>query len=439
MAIPQPRDRDEQLVALSEAARQQLVTIAADLVGRLPPDELPVALRPVARFTPTKRVRLAGTQLAAALDADDSFRARVADAVAEALPQLAEALRTGDSTAASDPVDTAVVAYLLRPEGWPGIVADANARHAAERERAGQEANAAEVAQLRTQLADLKARLRAEVAQGKAAVADAAAAAESETTELRKQLRARIGELRAAQRARDEAETAAAEATRRADAAEAARELEARRLRGRISELERAAEAARRGTRTERDIEAARLWLLVDTLTEAAAGIRRELSLPAPAVRPGDTVTSAESAAQRRVISDPAALDALLTMPNAHLIVDGYNVTKTGYGELPLADQRARLIGSLAAVASRSGAEITVAFDGGQRPPAMPPAPRGVRVLFSAPDEIADDLIRRLVEAEPPGRALLVVSSDRQVALDVGRAGAWTAESAVLLARFGPA
>jgi predicted RNA-binding protein with PIN domain len=153
-------------------------------------------------------------------------------------------------------------------------------------------------------------------------------------------------------------------------------------------------------------------------------------------VRPADTVASAESSARRRVVSEPAAIDALLALPNAHLIVDGYNVTKTGYGELPLADQRTRLIGSLAAVASRSGVEITIAFDGGKRPPSTPPTPRGVRVLFSAPDEIADDLIRRLVAAEPPGRPLLVVSSDRQVALDVGRAGAWTVESAVLLARL---
>ncbi len=438
MAVPQPHDHDDAVV-LSEAARQQLVAIAADLVGRLSPDELPVVLRPVARFTPTKRVRLGGTQLAAALDADEAFRGRVADAVADALPQLAEAVRAGDSTAASDPVDTAVVAYLLRPDGWPGIIAEANARHAAEREHAGSRASAAEVAQLRNQVAELKARLRAEAAQGRAAAADVAAAAESEIAELRKQLRARTGELRTAQRARDEAEAAAAEATGRADAAEAARDLETRRLRGRISELERALEAARRGARTERDLDDARLGLLVDTLTEAAAGIRRELSLPAPTLRPADTVPSAEASARRRVVSDPAALDALLALPNAHLIVDGYNVTKTGYGELPLADQRVRLVSSLAAVASRSGVEITVAFDGGQRPPSMPPAPRGVRVLFSAPDEIADDLIRRLVDAEPAGRPLLVVSSDRQVALDAGRAGAWTADSAVLLARFGRA
>jgi predicted RNA-binding protein with PIN domain len=422
-------------VVLSEPARQQLVTIAADLVGRLPADELPGSLRPFARFTPTKRARLGGTQLAAALDADDAFRARVADAVAEALPQLTAAVRDGESTAASDPVDTAVVAYLVRPADWQRVVAQANDRHAAE--RADSRASAAEVAQLRARIDELKGRLRAEVAQGKAAVAGAASAAEADLASLRKQLRARTGELRAAERARDEAQAAAADATRRAEAAENAREAETRRLRSRLSELERAVESARRGVRTERDVDDARLWLLVDTLTEAAAGIRRELSLPAPATRPADSVGSAQAPMQRRVVGDPAALDALLALPNIHLIVDGYNVTKAGYGELPLADQRTRLVGALAAVAARSGAEITVAFDGGRRPPAMPPTPRSVRVLFSAPDEIADDLIRRLVVAEPPGRPLLVVSSDRQVALDVGRAGAWTADAAVLLARLG--
>ena len=31
---------------------------------------------------------------------------------------------------------------------------------------------------------------------------------------------------------------------------------------------------------------------------------------------------------------DPARLDQLLSLPKAHMIVDGYNVTKKGYGEL---------------------------------------------------------------------------------------------------------
>ena len=80
---------------------------------------------------------------------------------------------------------------------------------------------------------------------------------------------------------------------------------------------------------------------------------------------------------------------------------------------------------------------MSVVFDGGRRPPAQPRAPRGVRVLFSAPDELADDLIRRLVAAEPEGRPLVVVTSDQEVVTDVRRAGAWTVPSAVLLARLG--
>jgi predicted RNA-binding protein with PIN domain len=57
-------------------------------------------------------------------------------------------------------------------------------------------------------------------------------------------------------------------------------------------------------------------------------------------------------------------------------------------------------------------------------------------VLFSAADEIADDLIRRLVAGEPAGRPVVVVTSDRQVISDTGRNGAWSVPSAVLLARL---
>jgi predicted RNA-binding protein with PIN domain len=159
--------------------------------------------------------------------------------------------------------------------------------------------------------------------------------------------------------------------------------------------------------------------------------------LAAPSVRPADRVDSANVSSGGRSAADPTALDQLLAVPNVHLVVDGYNVTKTGYGELSLEQQRNRLIGALAPLAGQSGAEITIAFDGAKKPPAQPPVPRGVRVLFSAADETADDLIRRLVGAEPPGRALVVVTSDRQVVTDVSRDGAWTVPSAVLLARLG--
>jgi hypothetical protein len=176
--------------------------------------------------------------------------------------------------------------------------------------------------------------------------------------------------------------------------------------------------------------------LLTEALVQAAAGLRRELSLAPPSSNPADSVGAAAADAPTRGVSDAAALDRLLTVPGVHLIVDGYNVTKTGYDELALADQRARLVSGLAALAGRSRAEITVAFDGARRPAVQPVAPRGVRVLFSQ-GEIADDLIRRLVAAEPPGRQLVVVTSDQQVVTDVMRAGAWTAPSSALLDLLG--
>jgi predicted RNA-binding protein with PIN domain len=426
-------------VALTEPARQRLVAIAADVLAKLPADEVPAALRTIARFTPGKRARLGGAALAAALDADDDFRAQVADVVGAASPQLVQAVRAGASTAASDPVDTAVVAYLTRPIGWADTVAHANARWAAGRGHS--DAANEQLAGLREELGELRAMTRSEPARVRKAVRkavqEAAEASAVELAELRRLLRVRTGELRAATRAAEQAQAALADAQRQLEAAVGAHDLDLRRARGRIAELERTAEAARRGARADRDVDDARLWLLVDTLAQAAAGIRRELSLPMPALRPGDTVASASAGTLSRRADDSAALDGLLTLPNVHVIVDGYNVTKTGYGELALSDQRKRLVGAMATLAGRSGAEVTIVFDGGERPPAQPPVPRGVRVLFSAADEIADDLIRRLVGAEPHGRPLVVVTSDQQVVTDTQRAGAWTVPSGVLLARLG--
>jgi predicted RNA-binding protein with PIN domain len=422
-------------VVLIEPVRQRAVQLAAEVLARMPPDEVPTALRPIARFTPAKRARLGGAVLAAALDADADFRAKVAEVIIEASPQLVDAVRDGTSTAASDPIDTALVAYLTRPDGWTDTVAQASAHWAAGRGHG--DATAEQLARLRAEVADLRTKAKGESARVRQAVQVAEEASATELADLRRQVRARTAELRTAAQELAQAQAVMADAQRRIDAAASAQEAELRRVRSRVAELERAAEASRRGVRTDRDVDDARLWLLVETLAEATAGIRRELSLPAPSVRPGDTIASGRAAAQSRRADDPAALDGLLGLPKVHVIVDGYNVTKTGYGDLPLSDQRKRLIGALATLAARSRAEVTIAFDGGTRPPAQPPVPRGVRVLFSAADEIADDLIRRLVAAEPEGRPVVVITSDQQIVTDVGRAGAWTVPSAVLLARLG--
>jgi predicted RNA-binding protein with PIN domain len=162
-------------------------------------------------------------------------------------------------------------------------------------------------------------------------------------------------------------------------------------------------------------------------------------------VLPADVV-AAESAARpvapgrsARALDadDPQRLDQLLALPRAHLVVDGYNVTKTGYPEISLEQQRSRLISGISGLAAQTGAEVTVVFDGAERVVGLPPAPRGVRVLFSAKGQTADELIRRLVRAEPPGRPVVVISSDKEVADGVRHHGAYPLSSNTLLRRLG--
>src|SRR5258705_5878938 len=109
--------------------------------------------------------------------------------------------------------------------------------------------------------------------------------------------------------------------------------------------------------------------------------------------RPG---TTARTDARALEADDPVRLDQLLALPRAHLIVDGYNVTKRGFGDLALEHQRARLISALAGIAAQRGAETTVVFDGADTMVAIPGIPRGLRVLFSRHGPTADELILQL-------------------------------------------
>jgi predicted RNA-binding protein with PIN domain len=186
-----------------------------------------------------------------------------------------------------------------------------------------------------------------------------------------------------------------------------------------------------------RQADEVRLGLLLDTLEGAIGGLRREIGSSSSGRRPADAVTGARApSALTEDVPDVAALERLLALPAVHLIVDGYNVTKTGYPELPLADQRERLANQLAALASRTGAEVTVIFDGADVLSVPVAGPRGVRVLFSEPGVQADDVIRSLVAAEPAGRPLVVATSDREVVESVRPHGAHPVSSGLLLARI---
>ena len=415
---------------LPERVRGRVVALASDALGRIAADDVPSSLSRVAAFAPARRAKLAASQIASVVEADEGFRILVAEDVRKQVPGLAEAVDAGAIAPAADPVDVAAVAYLLRPTGWDELVTTAVELLSGDAGSTGRAATR-QLDQLRRQLESATEGLK----EARGRHREQLASLKAENTDLRHKLgdartRARSAETAAldAGALSDELRAAALTTTNRHDA-------EVRRLRARVEELERDLAAVRRAERVERGSGALRARLLLDTLLDTAQGLRRELALPAVEGSPADAVEAhvAEQGSRSRsghgslASDDPAMLEQLLALPRAHMIVDGYNVTKTGWPELSLERQRDRLLAGLAPLVARSGAEVTVVFDAADtRDRPVVNRPRGVRVLYSPAGVIADDVIRELVAAEPQGRPLVVVSSDNEVVEDVARAGART-------------
>jgi len=420
------------LGGLPGAVRTRVVALTADVlpdVVRLPP-----ALRGVAGFAPQRRARLGAAAISSALESDEEFRERVGTQVAARTSYDVAALEPEAAVEPGDAVELAAVAWLSRPEGWEDVVRAASERLHERPEVAEREA--AELARLRDKLADaeqalrdLRTRSRAQAEEYKAENAS---------------LRRKLGESRAAERAsRDSAaeqERLLEEVRAREAGRSAGQDKELRRLRDRVAQLEAEAAADRRAARSDRDEVTLRARLLLDTVIDAASGLRRELALPGADGAPGDRVENAlAQVAEARApgaagTASPAALERVLGMPRARLIVDGYNVSKTAWPTSSLEAQRIRLLGGLAPLVARLGVETTVVFDAAAASArTVAPAPRGVKVVFSPEGVIADDVIRDLVAAEPPGRVVVVVSSDQEVAADVTRAGARSHPAAALV------
>lgn len=418
---------------LPDPVRARIAETAATCLGEMPLPDVPVRLRRFARFAPAKRAKLAAGALLGELATSQAFRASVV--------AWWDEHRTGELEVASDDGLTAAAAAVLR--GAPQaatVVADAARVRETGELRAELEAALSRVDKLTAEME----RLRGELAEARAQTREAGSEREHEYQQLRRRVSEQGAKLRAAAQAQFAAEEAA-ETTRAAataQLAQAANEVDRERARA-DAERERADRAvaevlaARQAAREARQADEVRLALLLDTVGGAVDGLRRELAITGGGPRPGDLVTGASVMRRGAPVESLAALDAVLAVPSLHLVVDGYNVSKTGYPELPLADQRSRLVGQLAALAARTGAEITVVFDGAGVVTAPPRGSRGLRVLFSDPGVLADDVIRSLVAAEPEGRPVLVATSDRAVVASVRKRGAYSVPSAVLLTRLG--
>ena len=388
-------------------------------------------MRGVAKFRANRRAVLGAAALTAAIDGDPGFRAAVAEHVRSCEIDLA-----GDG----ELVERAAAAFL-----WQHPDADGLLSELAERD---------EAMELRQQVQ----RLEAELAQRRSAPAPtdqpeselpmpdrlARSGGQSELPAQLDKLRLRLREQGVALRA---AKAVAAETAEQSSGGLKSLQIvheravtELRLLRDRLAREQARADRAqeqldflRASDRVARDAAHRRLELLLETVEQAATSLRREWKLTSGGPDPAQRVADELGAPQAAIAGDTASLSGWLSMPHAHLVVDGYNVTKWGYPELTLAGQRDRLIRELAGIAARTGAEVTVVFDGA--PVQVPQVRhRGVRVLFSPPGVIADDVIRRLVDAEPTGRVVLVVTADREIIEAVSRAGARTVPPATLLA-----
>lgn len=430
-----------------------------------PPLAVPRPLLPFLRFS--KLSDRAVATVRRVLEDDPTFRDHVRDAV-----ELA-----GTATALDEPS----LLFLRRPEGWQeALEAHVAAAVGAGAVAAAERAEAAAVRQLEVVQAALArteaelAPLREEVASLRGQVGDqrrARRTAESDLGRLRKRVAALEAETgRDATSAPSEGEGEVAALTAAAAAAEARADealARAAQERDRADGAEQAlavAEAAARAVATapplpegaaDRGVAAAAVAdavTAVGALADALGRAARELAPPAgsdqrswpppgvaerrrvdrgPAARRG-----ASGGGERgrspvplppAVFEDaPEAVDHLLRVPRALVLVDGYNVTLSARGELALPDQRRWLLDAAAGVAARTGATFHVVFDGDAV--ASAPADRsrrlGVHVRFTAAGVEADDLLLALVDELPWDHPTVVVSDDRRVRDGARRRGA---------------
>ncbi len=398
------------LEELPVAVRTRVLTLVADVLPDVP--QLPAALRKVAGFAPARRARLGGQAITAGL-ADEDLRARIAHQVSVRRQDELVALRDGTM---HDALEAAALDWLVRPQGWTRRLDTSVSQveeHAAQQQevvaQAKEERWQQRAEQAEAELRDLRASYRQQVEGYKAEVS---------------QLRRKLGEARAKRRDVDEETLAAAHAAE-------------------VERLEAEARQGRRGGRAEKEQATARTRVLLDTILDATAGLRRELALPPATSSPGERVEESLAAPDvpgPRAVPDvgPALLEQYLALPRARLVVDGYNVSMGAWSASSLEAQRTRLLTAMAPLVARTGAETTVVFDGADadtRPPTS--QPRGVKVLFSPKGVIADEVIGQLVEAEPRGRVVLVVSDDREVQARCQHAGARAVASASLVGLLG--
>ena len=418
----------------------------------------PPALRPYLGFAKLSPAALSA--IARVVDQDDDFRVRVTASVDE------------------HTVGHGAWLWLTRPPGWRDDLAaieaedrEQRASRAAERREARDERSAA-----KRLAANQAALTRAEtVGEERRLELDRLQRELDEVRRARTASEARLAELETTVAKLEAARASAVRNLKDADARLVSRATELKAVKARLRELE--AEPPRPPTSGEEaapavaddtghaspDLgvvarELARAAQGASSLADGLAGLAAALADRGAEPAPSGLVSEpsgrpVSDAAVRRERRTPVALPGgllddsvaaaqhLLRTPNAVLVVDGYNVTMTGWPELAAAEQRRRLVALLADLAARTSTRVELVFDGAEvdRGTITVPAParQWVRVRFSPPDVEADDVVLDLVAQLPASRPVIVVSSDNRVREGARRGGANLLHSRQLLDTLG--
>ena len=396
------------------SALEFAVVMAQEGAKHRPPLPAPKELR---RFATSRRLTNAALgRVRRIVEGDDAFRRRLS---AGALPEL---------------VDEVGRLWLARPEGWQEQAAQLIARA----EDAEQEADLrdavrrAEKRRIAAEQAASRVVIEAETARAQVEDARAeTAAARRRLEELEEQLETARRELHAARTdARHERDRLLARIERLdagdgsappvdTDSTEGSDHTAAVVVGAEVAQLRAEADDLRQR------LEATRTALgeIVDALTIPApvADVARATGRT-PLPLPGGVLASSVEAARHLVRSD------------AVVLIDGYNVTKTGWADRPLLEQRQTLVSRVDDLAARAGTEVVVVFDGAAVEGAHRLNRQHVAVLYSAPGETADDLIRAQVARLPVERPVVVVTSDAEIVRDVRALGANVVSSTAFFA-----
>lgn len=425
----------------------------------------PPRLRQMFGFRKLSRTSIATIQKA--VDLDDAFRERVA------------------ARATEEAVGRAGYLWLTRPDGWADDpVWDDDHREAADpvvlsklrRERDGAEAKAErlrlaaeESEAARRRAADQLDEVRREVQQAErereealgqvAALADERARAVRSLKDVEAELATARRDLRVARDATREAEAERLALQLRVDALEAGASApgpfpDAHATAGRQGSL---GDPVRERVSRAVEIASGAASDLVRALEEAAAALDAPDGMDGVEEGSGPDRSAPEAEADSRqgrrtgrrrrvrrragvppglIEGSPEADRHLVGAGDVLLLVDGYNLARECWTGVAPEEERRRVVQILEEVQARSGAQVVVVFDGvtGE---VSPVASRSIAVRYSPTGVTADEMIADTLGSLSDDEAVIVVSSDREVADDARRQGATVLRSSAFLAAIG--